>query len=123
MGAKELNEKLLKTFPQLKKAFENATNWQEGIETGSIVVFEDVYFKYVKRFLANNKISTRNFDFIKELIESGDDYAINVVTVAIIENLIATTKRELYIKYFDNNMKRIANEIEREYYYNWKDIK
>ena len=58
MGAKELNEKLLETFPQLRKSFDNVTSWQEGIETGSIIVFEDVYFKYLKRYLHNEKIST-----------------------------------------------------------------
>jgi len=122
MGAKELNEKLLETFPQLRKSFDNVTSWQEGIETGSIIVFEDVYFKYLKRYLHNEKISNKNFKFIKLLLDSNDDYAINVVTVAIIENLVATTKRELYVKYFDNTMKKIANEIGREYFYNWKDI-
>ena len=123
MGAKELNEKLLETFPQLRKLFDNVTSWQEGIETGSIIVFEDVYFKYLKRYLHNEKISNKNFKFIKLLLDSNDDYAINVVTVAIIENLVATTKRELYVKYFDDNMKKIANEIGRGYFYNWKDIK
>ena len=122
MGAKELNEKLLETFPQLRKSFDNATSWQEGIETGSIIVFEDVYFKYLKRYLHNENISNKNFEFIKLLLDSNDDYAINVVAVAIIENLVATTKRELYVKYFDNTMKKIANEIGREYFYNWKDI-
>ena len=123
MGAKELNEKLLETFPHLRKSFDNVTSWQEGIETGSIIVFEDVYFKYLKRYLHNEKISNKNFKFIKLLLDSNDDYAINVVTIAIIENLVATTKRELYVKYFDNTMKKIANEIGREYFYNWKDIK
>ncbi len=122
MGAKELNEKLLETFPQLRKSFDNVTSWQEGIETGSIIVFEDVYFKYLKRYLHNEKISNKNFKFIKSLLNSSDDYVINVVTIAIIENLVATTKRELYVKYFDDNMKKIANEIGREYFYNWKDI-
>ena len=123
MGAKELNEKLLATFPQLKKSFDNVTSWQEGIKTGSIIVFEDVYFKYIKRYLNNENISNKNFDFIKSILNSNDDYAINVVSIAIIENLVATTKRELYVKYFDGNMKKIANEIGREYFYNWKNIK
>ncbi len=123
MGAKELNEKLLGTFPQLRKSFDNVTSWQEGIETGSIIVFEDVYFKYLKRYLNNENISNKNFEFIKSLLDSNDDYAINVVSVAIIENLIATTKRELYVKYFDDNMKKIANEIGKEYFYNWVNIK
>ena len=123
MGAKELNTKLLENFPQLKKSFENVTNWQEGIETGSIIVFEDVYFKYLKKFLKNEKISNKNFDFIKSLLSSNDEYAVNVVSIAIIENLIATTKRNLYEKYFDDKMKLIANEIGKSYFYNWKDIK
>lgn len=122
MGAKELNEKLLKNFPQLEKSFKKVTDWQEGIETGSVIVFEDVYFKYIRRYLKNETISKRNFEFVKELLNSNDEYAINVVCVAIIENLIASTKKELYKKYLDDNMKKIANEIGKSYFYNWKNI-
>lgn len=122
MGAKELNEKLLNNFPQLEKSFKKATDWQEGIETGSVIVFEDVYFKYIRRHLKNETISKRNFEFVKELLNSNDEYAINVVCVAIIENLIASTKKELYEKYLDDNMKKIANEIGKSYFYNWRNI-
>lgn len=122
MGAKELNEKLLEYFPQLEKSFKKVTDWQEGIETGSAIVFEDVFFKYIKRHLKDEKISNKNFEFIKELLNSNDEYAINVVCVAIIENLIASTKRELYEKHLDDNMKKIANEIGKNYFYNWTKI-
>lgn len=123
MGAKQLNELLLKTFPGLQKNFNKITDWQDGIETGSIIVFEDVYFKYIKRFIKNEKISKANFEFIKLLLDSNDEYAINVVTIAIIENMIATMKKEDYVKYFDDRMKVIANNLGQNNFRKWENIK
>ena len=122
MEPKELNELLLNRFPMIKSKFEQETNWQDGINTGSIVVFEDVYFKYIKRYIKNEKLSTKNFDFIKELLALDDEYVKDVVVTALIENMISSTKKDLFVKYFDDNMKKIANEIGAKYFYNWKEI-
>ena len=122
MGAKELNELLLNNFPNLKSAFKRETDWQEGIETGSIIVFEDVFYKYIKRNINNENISKKCFNFFKYLLTLNDNYVTDVIKVSIIENIISLSKKEKYIKYFDEEMKNIANDIGKNYFYNWRDI-
>ena len=39
MTNKELNQFLVKTFPELKQAYDEEVSWQEGDDTGSHVVF------------------------------------------------------------------------------------
>ncbi len=47
MKPRDLNTLLLSKFPNLRDAFEKETSWQEGINTGCIVVFEDVFMPYI----------------------------------------------------------------------------
>ena len=51
---KNLNEKLLYLFPNLSDKFNEETSWQDGIYTGSIVVFEDVFMPYIAECIENN---------------------------------------------------------------------
>ncbi|MCQ2796729.1 MAG: hypothetical protein MJ213_05495 [Bacilli bacterium] len=89
MSPKELNTKLLEKFPELNDKFNEQTSWQEGISTGSIVVFEDVFMPFIINAVEKNLTdSIKNiFEFVEELISSNDEYAKNVVEVAIIENI------------------------------------
>lgn len=54
MNEKKFNSKLITTFPNLKEKFDKCTNWQEGINTGSIVVYEDVFLPYIIEQIINN---------------------------------------------------------------------
>lgn len=89
MKSSELNLLLLKRFPSLKEAFEEETSWQEGINTGSIVVFEDVFMPYIIHCVENklNSEVTEIFKFIEECVKSNDEYQRNVIEVSIIENM------------------------------------
>ena len=89
MKSNKLNELLLTTFPNLKTAFSEETSWQEGINTGSIVVFEDVFMPYII-FCYEHKLSDelkKCFEFIEECVISKDNYQRNIIEVAIIENI------------------------------------
>ena len=55
MQAKELNSLLLEKFPELKKKFDDETSWQDGIETGSFIVFEDVFMPFLEANIELNK--------------------------------------------------------------------
>jgi len=44
------------------------TSWQEGIKTGSIVVFEDVLVPFAAKNLNNKEIQTRIFGLIEQLM-------------------------------------------------------
>ena len=109
MTSKELNENLLLNFPELKGKFEDETSWQEGIETGSFVVFEDVFMPFVKDTIKNNikDIINRIFDYIEKLSLSNDEYVQNVLCVAILENVASFEDKQIYIKYFKNNTLKI----------------
>lgn len=89
MDSRELNSLLLERIPSIKEAFDDETLWQEGLETGSIVVFEDVFMPYVIYCVENNLSDEINkcFNFIEECVCSDDDYQKNVIEVAIIENI------------------------------------
>lgn len=89
MNPKELNELLLVRFPNLKDAFDEETSWQDGIETGSTIVFEDVFMPYIV-FCFENKMSeelNKCFDFVEECVLSKDDYQKTVIEISIIQNI------------------------------------
>ena len=90
MTCKELNENLLEKFPELKENFEEETSWQDGIETGSTVVYEDVFMPFVEEAIErrDEKAISRIFDFIEELAEVDDDYTKQLLMVCIFDNLM-----------------------------------
>ena len=112
MTSKELNENLLLNFPELKEKFEDETSWQEGIDTGSFVVFEDVFMPFVKDSIKNNSkdIINKIFDYVEKLSLNNDEYVQNVLYVAILENIASFDDKQIYIKYFKNNTLKIFNE-------------
>lgn len=89
MNSAELNSLLLKRFPVLKDAFEEETSWQEGIDTGAIVVFEDIFMPYIIYCAENNlkEQITRRFDFIEECVRAKDSFQKTVIEVSNIENI------------------------------------
>lgn len=98
MTSKELNENLLLNLPQLKKRFDDETSWQEGIDTGSIVVFEDILMPYVKEIVINKSQNEINqvFENIESLANMKDEYVENVVYVAILENIASFDDEDIY---------------------------
>ena len=101
MKSKELNLLFLKRFPNLRKAFEDETEWQEGIDTGSTVVFEDVFMPYIIFCVENNledEISNC-FKFVEECVSSNDDYQKQVIEISIIDNIRSYDISEKLISY------------------------
>lgn len=101
MNSLELNTLLLKRIPLIKDAFERETSWQEGLETGSTVVFEDIFMPYIIYCVENNindEIS-RCFNFVEECVCSRDDYQRNVIEISIIENIRSFDIKDKISKY------------------------
>ena len=90
MTCKELNQKLLDSFPELSKSFEEETSWQEGLETGSTVVYEDVFMPFVEESIEKNDDAriSRIFNFIEELAQFDDEYARQLLMICIFDNLV-----------------------------------
>ena len=42
MTSKELNLKLIESFPEIKDVYCEETSWQDGDETGSHIVYADI---------------------------------------------------------------------------------
>lgn len=86
-----LNGLLLAKFPELKGKFEDYTSWQDGMETGCFLTYEDLLLPLTRQALdkRDEALLTRLGAFIEQLMTSGDDYAINVATVGLIEGLKA----------------------------------
>ena len=89
MTSKELNLKLVKAFPELETVYHEQTEWQEGDETGSHVVYEDVFVPALLDLIKSKDYCKAKtyFDFVEVLLEEGDDYAIDVMTVSVIESV------------------------------------
>ena len=87
MTSKELNLKLVELLPEIKKQYEDETSWQEQDDTGSHIVFGDVFFPYIIENLSDEKITKKNFDVVEKILELHNDYADEVITLSVLENL------------------------------------
>ena len=112
MESKELNTLLLNKFPELKEKFEEETSWQDGIETGSFIVFEDVFMPFLESNveLHNEEMVERIYSFIEELCDIKDEYVENILFVAILENLAGYVNPEPFIKPLKDKSKKIFDE-------------
>ena len=69
MTAKQLNLLLIEKFPELKLKYQDEVDWQDGDETGSHIVYGDVFAPYVEECIdkkMDNKLK-RIFTFIEEI--------------------------------------------------------
>lgn len=96
MTERELNTLLLEAFPELEEDFEEYTSWQDGIDTGCFLTYEDVLLaRAIKSFEGHDSaFEKRVGDFIEGLITSGDEYAENLAYVALLEGLKAFVNNE-----------------------------
>lgn len=113
MTPKELNVKLLKTFPILKTKFDEYTSWQEGLETGSHLVYEDIFVPYI---IENEKNSNKEiieiiFIFIESLFDLNDLYAENVIAVSVLEPLKYNYSQFNFEVYMCPKTKKLFSEI------------
>ncbi|MBQ3301012.1 MAG: hypothetical protein IJH04_02450 [Eggerthellaceae bacterium] len=91
MNATQLNELLLEAFPELAEKFEDYTSWQDGMETGCFLTYEDLLLPFAREALdtKDDEKLARIGTFIEKIMTIGDDYAGNVATVGLLEGLKA----------------------------------
>ena len=91
MNTEQLNRLLLEAFPELADEFEEYTSWQDGMETGCFLTYEDLLLPFARDALdAKDDVKlTRIGTFIEKLVTLGDDYAVNVATGGLLEGLRA----------------------------------
>ena len=112
MQSKELNNLLLEKFPELNEKFIEETNWQEGIETGSFIVFEDVFMPFLEVNIEMNNadIIERIYSFIESLCYIDDKYVQNVLYVAIFENIASYANPIPFVQPLKEKSMEIFNE-------------
>lgn len=90
MTSRELNLNLVKCFPEIKDVYLQETSWQDSDETGSHVVYADVFVPFIKEQIAeNNKaLLVRIFEYIEQLLTLSDEYTNEVVALSVLESLL-----------------------------------
>lgn len=90
MTSKELNLKLKYFLPELAELYDEETNWQDGDDTGSHIVYGDVFTPFVieKIKLKDDKTVKKSFKFMEELLSLSDKYANEVIAFSVIEALL-----------------------------------
>ena len=77
MEVRQLNELLLEAFPEVKGEFDRYTSWQDGIDTGCFLTYEDLLLPLARQALEQKDEKTigRVAAFIERLLGLDDDYA------------------------------------------------
>ena len=90
MTSKELNLKLIESFPDIKDVYYEETSWQDGDETGSHVVYADIFVPFIKAQISDGKeqVIADAFHYIEKLLELNDEYANEVIALSVVESLL-----------------------------------
>ncbi len=112
MKIHELNQLLLDTFPELKEKFIDETSWQDGLNTGCIVTFEDVFMPFFEKAIKTKDVNLKEkiAQFIEKLSYICDDYVQNVLYIAIFENISSYKNKDEFLHCLLQNSKRIYFE-------------
>lgn len=114
MDSKELNKMLIKKFSELEKDYNNEVSWQEGDETGSHVVYGDILNPYIIECISKDNISKLReiFSFIEYILDSGDDYASNVISVSVLESVLYSIfNNKRVFSLLGNESKKVVEEF------------
>lgn len=92
MTESELNEVLLNEFPELSEEFDEYTSWQDGMDTGCFLTYEDLLLPRIRKAFRerDDLFLDRACRFVERLIASTDPYARNIATVGILEGVKST---------------------------------
>lgn len=102
MTSKELNLTLLGFLPELKSVYLEETSWQEGDDTGSHVVFSDVFYPYIAEILKDNHSAMihKCFFAIERMIELNDEYAEEVLELSLFENFFYQDNLQINVRQY-----------------------
>jgi len=112
----ELNHLLITSYPELKNQYEDEVSWQEGDETGSHVIFGDIFTPYIETILKNkdNKRVKRAFEFIEQILNINDKYCDEVITFSVLEKLFdEPTNIEFAKQYMGDKTQMICEELKQ----------
>lgn len=115
MTSLELNMKLQASFPEIISVYREETSWQDGDETGSHVVYADVFVPFIKDQISqgNELCLTRIFDYIESLLVSEDLYANEVLSLSVLESLVCDEEIDsrLLLRFAKERTIQVVQEI------------
>ena len=113
MESREFNTLLLKRFPEIKEDFESYVIWQDGIDTGSFLVVEDVFNKLLWRSIENGEteLVNRIFSFAEAILNQGDEYACNVIVVGFLEAIKSDGRSDEIVPHLLPHSKKAYDSI------------
>ena len=114
MNAKQLNRLLVDNFPELEGRYHDEVDWQEGDNTGSHVVYGDVFSPYIETLIVEKIYIEleKVFAFIESIVELDDNYCNEVIIFSVLERLVADEKSLLICKqYFGKRTKMLFDEL------------
>ena len=90
MDVKQLNRLLIDKFPELEKEYHEEVDWQEGDETGSHVVYGDVFTPYIEKIIIqqNSAEMQKVCAFIEEILVRNEKYSDEVIMFSVLERLM-----------------------------------
>ena len=109
----ELNAPLLEAFPELRERFVAYVSELWGMSTGCFLTYEDVFLRRMVEAFAerDEEFLRRAGAFIERLMTSGDERAINVATVGLLEGLKAHVDNGLVRPYLGPVSLREFNDL------------
>lgn len=115
MISSELNLKLTDFFPEINSMYQEETVWQDGDETGSHVVYADVFVPFVKEHIIGNneQMLSKVLDYIEDLLSLNDEYANEVIAFSVLETLLFDDEIDntLFIQLAKTNTLKLIEEI------------
>lgn len=115
MDAKQLNRRLVNRFPELEEKYLEEVDWQEGDETGSHVVYGDVFAPYIEKIIIEKKYEElkKVFTFIEDILLENEKYSDEVIMFSILERLMSYEDQfQNCRKYFGECTERVVKEME-----------
>ena len=118
MNSLELNKILILEFSNLKSAYIEEVEWQEGDNTGSHTVYGDIFVPYFRECILSKNANeiTKIAKFLENLLEKKDNYADEVITFSVLESIMDLINLdEKLILFFGDNTKKIILELNSIY--------
>ena len=119
MKSSDLNLKLLEYLPEIENLYNEEVSWQDGNDTGSHIVFEDVLVPYIKKCAQENNASQlrKCFAVIERIFSFDDEYAEEVIELSVLESILfseADLRCEAE-KYMENKTSQSFAELKKLY--------
>lgn len=115
MEAKQLNQLLINKFPELEKEYHEEVDWQEGDETGSHVVYGDVFTPYIEKNIIqqNDAEIQKVFVFIEEILTRKEKYSDEVIMFSVLERLMLDKEQfQSCKKYWGKHTEKTIKEMQ-----------